>query len=71
MHKIPKWQDTLWKSCDQCCKILKVCVTILGHNALKVSGSGFVIAGFEKKYVNLLMQKCLWNQGILTLLVYI
>ena len=32
MHNVPKWSDTLQKSCS---KIFKVCLTILGHYALK------------------------------------
>ena len=35
MYNIPKWSDTLWKSCSKCCKIFKVCLTILEHYALK------------------------------------
>ena len=35
MHNIPKWSDTLLKSYCICCKIFKVCQTILGHYALK------------------------------------
>ena len=33
MHNVPKWSHTL-KSCSKCCKILKLCLTILGHYAL-------------------------------------
>ena len=36
MHNFPKWSDTLWKSCNKCCKIFKVCLTILRYYALKV-----------------------------------
>ena len=32
---IPKWLDTLWKSCIICCKIVKTCRTISGFYALK------------------------------------
>ena len=35
MHNVPKWSDTLQKSCSKCCKLFKVCLTILGHYALK------------------------------------
>ena len=35
MHNVPKWLDTLQKSCSKCCKIFKVYLTILGHYALK------------------------------------
>ena len=35
MHNVPKWSDRLLKSCSICCKIFKVCLTILGHYALK------------------------------------
>ena len=35
MHNVPKWSDTLYKSCSIFCKIFKVCLTILGHYALK------------------------------------
>ena len=35
MHNVPKWSDRLSKSCSKCCKIFKVCLTILGHYALK------------------------------------
>ena len=37
MHNVPKWSDTLEKSCGKCCKIFKVCLTILGHYALNGS----------------------------------
>ena len=32
MHNVPNWSDTL---CSKCRKIFKVCLTILGHCALK------------------------------------
>ena len=35
MHNVPKWSDTLLKSCSIYCKIFKVCLTILGQYALK------------------------------------
>ena len=35
MHNVPKWPDTLQKSCSKCFKIFKVCLTILEHYALK------------------------------------
>ena len=35
MLNVPKWYDTLLKSCSICCKIFKVSLTILGHYALK------------------------------------
>ena len=35
MHNVPKSSDTLSKSCSKFCKILKVCLTILGHYELK------------------------------------
>ena len=35
MHNVPKWSDTLSRSCSICCKIFKVCLTILGYYALK------------------------------------
>ena len=35
MHNVPKWSDTLQKSCSKCCKIFKVRLTILEHYALK------------------------------------
>ena len=35
MHNVPKWSDTLLKSWNNCYKIFKVCLTILGHYALK------------------------------------
>ena len=35
IHNVPKWSDTHLKSCSICCKIFKVCLTILGHYALK------------------------------------
>ena len=35
MHNIPKWSDTLQKSCSICRKIFKVCLTNLGHYTLK------------------------------------
>ena len=34
-HNVSKWSDTLQKSCSKCCKIFKVCLTILGHYAIK------------------------------------
>ena len=36
MNNVLKWLDTLQKSCSKCCKIFKVCLTILAHYALKV-----------------------------------
>ena len=30
IDNFPKWSDTLWKSCNKCCKMFKVCLTILG-----------------------------------------
>ena len=35
MNNVLKWLDTLQKSCSKCCKIFKVCLTILRHYALK------------------------------------
>ena len=39
IHNIPKWSDTLWSDTPKwpgkCCKINKVCLTILRHYALK------------------------------------
>ena len=35
MHNVPKWSDTLLKSCSICCKILKVCLTILWQCEVK------------------------------------
>ena len=35
MHDVPKWSNALSKSSDICCKILKMCLTILGRYALK------------------------------------
>ena len=35
MHNVPKWLDTLQKSCRKCCKTFKVCLTIFGRYALK------------------------------------
>ena len=35
MHNVPKWPDTLLKSCSKYCKIFKVCLTILGQYAFK------------------------------------
>ena len=35
MHNVAKWSDTFLKSYSKCCKIFKVCLTILGHYALK------------------------------------
>ena len=32
---VPKWSDTLRKPCSICCKIFKVCLTIVGRNTLK------------------------------------
>ena len=37
MHNVPIWPDTLKRSCSICCKISKVCLTILGLYALKGS----------------------------------
>ena len=39
MHNVPKWLDKLQKSCIKCGKIFKVCLTILGHYALKGQAS--------------------------------
>ena len=35
MHHVPKWSETLEESCSKCCKTFTVCLTILGHYALK------------------------------------
>ena len=35
MHNVSKWSNTLQKSCSICCKIFKVCLTILEQYALK------------------------------------
>ena len=35
MQNVPKWSDTLKKSCNIWCKVFKVCLTILGHYVLK------------------------------------
>ena len=35
MHNVPKWSNTLLKSCSKWYKISKVCLTILQHYALK------------------------------------
>ena len=35
MRNAPKWSDTFLKSYSKCCRIFKVCLTILGHYALK------------------------------------
>ena len=35
MHNVPKWSNTLEKSCCKCSKIFQVCLTILGQYALK------------------------------------
>ena len=35
VHNVPNWSNTLEKSYSICCKIFKVCLTILGHCALK------------------------------------
>ena len=34
MHNIPKWSNTLYKSCSKCCKILKDHLTTLGRYLL-------------------------------------
>ena len=34
MHNVTKWSDTVLKSCSKCCKIFKLCLTILGHYEL-------------------------------------
>ena len=31
LRNVVKWSDTLSKSCSKCCKIFKVCLTILRH----------------------------------------
>ena len=36
MHNAPNWSDTLWKFCSICCKIFKVCLTILDIMHLRV-----------------------------------
>ena len=43
MHNVPKWSDTLLKSCTICCKIFKVCLTILGFYALKAKDQQFPV----------------------------
>ena len=35
MYNVLKWSDKLEKSCPKCCKIFKVCMTMLGYYALK------------------------------------
>ena len=35
MHNVLKWSDTLQKSCSKIYKVFKVCLTTLGHYALK------------------------------------
>ena len=35
MHNLLKWPDALEKSCNTCCKIFKVCLTVLGNYAFK------------------------------------
>ena len=35
LHSVPKWSDTLLRSCSICCKIFKVCLAILGHYVFK------------------------------------
>ena len=35
MHNVLKWSNTFEKSCSKCCKIFEVCLTNLGHYALK------------------------------------
>ena len=35
LRNVLKWSDTLKKSCSKCCKILKVCLTILRHCEVK------------------------------------
>ena len=35
VHNVPKWLNTLQKSCNKCCKIFKVYLTILGSCTLK------------------------------------
>lgn len=34
VHNVPRWLDTLYKSCRICCKIIKICLTILLRYAL-------------------------------------
>ena len=35
LGNVVKWSDTLLKSCSICCKIFKVCLTILRHCEVK------------------------------------
>ena len=35
LRKVVKWSDTLLKSCSKCCRIFKVCLTILQHCEVK------------------------------------
>ena len=42
MHNFPKWSDTLQKTCSNCCKIFKACVTILRRYALTLIRLGFL-----------------------------
>ena len=35
LRNVVKWSDTILKSCSKCCKIFKVCLTILRHYEVK------------------------------------
>ena len=49
----PKWSDTIWRSYSKCCKIFKVCLTVLGSYALrfKYIDAIFVIFFKEKQFL--------------------
>ena len=44
MHNVPWWSHILQKSCSNCCKIFKVCLTILGE--FKRSFKSYVTQNF-------------------------
>ena len=59
MHNVLKWTGTLQKSCKECCKIFKVCLTILGRYALK--GYETQLTSFEIKFFVCLFPKELYS----------
>ena len=56
MHNVSKWLDTLKHSCSKCCKIFKVCLTIL-RQRVKSSGIFSTLAKCFNRYPLKLTEK--------------
>ena len=63
MHNVPTWSDILYKPCDICSKIFKVCLTILGRYSLKVKNQRI-------SRTNLHKGKIVWNVRILRYCIF-